>query len=96
MKKLFLMAAFAAFAVAGNAQTASTTEATPAPAKKACCSSNEQIFLRFNEQKQSARKQCQKANVQKVQQQLATAKKQLKLLWHLKRTKKAVATTNKP
>lgn len=42
MKKMFFMAAFAAFSFAANAQTqatASTTDAAPAPAKKACCAS---------------------------------------------------------
>ena len=42
MKKMFLMAAFAAFSFAANAQTqatASTTDAVPAPAKKSCCAS---------------------------------------------------------
>jgi hypothetical protein len=37
MKKMFLMAAFAAFTFAANAQTAATTDAAPAAAKKSSC-----------------------------------------------------------
>ena len=95
MKKLFLMAAFAAFAVAGNAQTASTTEAAPAPAKKACCASMSKTSCAS-----MTKTECAKAMSEgKCAEGTAAAchgEKAAKTSMTSKVSKKAVATTNKP